>query len=118
MSYIKLNRSFKDRERGLKFNVLAIRQFLSKLDIENYGSTANYAMVWAGLYANAYVKGEEIDFTFEEVCDFVDTLDQSTIDEISVVMAGVEAYKKLLPEPEAITDEPGTDQKKSPLEKP
>ncbi len=103
MSYIKVD--IGGKERGLKFNTLAIRLFVTKMDIANFNLTANYAMIYAGLYANCYVKGEEVDFTFEEVVDWVEALDQKTIDEISVVMASVEAYKKLLPEEPVIEDE-------------
>jgi hypothetical protein len=61
------------KQRGLKFNMEAVEQFSRHF---NYKTTpsAFYATVYAGLCGNATVKQEEIDFTYEEVCDWVDEL--------------------------------------------
>ena len=107
MAYIQIE--IGGKLRGLKFNMqLAKDEFLKTIDFKNYLSTANYAMFWAGLYANAYVKKEElttledVSATFENVCEWVDALDQETIDRVSLVLnesawfkALVEASKKI-----------------------
>ena len=107
MSYIQ--KEIGGRLRGLKFNTLSLREFMLKVDWERYAYTANYAMIWAGLFSNAYAKQEEVDFTFEQVIDWCDELTQTDFDEISNVMASTESYKKFM---EAI------DQHKSAVETP
>lgn len=113
MSYIQ--KQIGGRLRGLKFNTLAIREFLRTVDWERYSSTANYAMVWAGLYGNAYAKREEVDFTMEDVIDWLDAMTQQDMDEISAVMAEVHAFKALLPKAEEPAAET-VEEKKSELQ--
>lgn len=103
------------RLRGLKFNTLAVREFLRTVDWDRFDTTANYAMVWAGLYGNAYAKREEVDFTMEQVIDWCDELTQDDMNEISEVMASVQAFKALLPKVEEPKDET-PEEKKSELE--
>jgi len=110
MSYIKIE--IGGKERGLKFNQLAVIILAQKVDAENYAGTANYAMVYAGLSANCYVKGEERDFTFEEVCDWVDLLTQDDINKIDACLSGTIAYKKLIDENKKVK-EPGKKKSKS-----
>ncbi len=71
MSYIQIE--IGGKERGLKFNQLAIEIIASYND----GATTSsfmYAMYYGGLRGNSYVKREETDYTFEQVCDWVDEL--------------------------------------------
>jgi hypothetical protein len=96
MSYIKIN--IGGKERGLKFNQGALITFQSKIDPENIAATTGYALVWAGLKANAYVKGEEFTETFETVCDWVDELPEETILEVIKTFQETQAYQKLIPE--------------------
>lgn len=92
MSYIKV--LFPDgKERGLKFNNLAVGEFFKNIQWDRYNETANYAMVWAGLYGNSYAKREEPDYTFEQVMDWVDVMEKYLMDEISEVLASTQKYK-------------------------
>jgi len=92
MSYIKV--MFPDNvERGLKFNNLAVSEFFKNVNWERYNDTANYAMVWAGLYGNSFAKREEPDYTFDNVMDWVDQMDKKVLDDISTVLAETQKYK-------------------------
>ena len=105
MSYIKI--LIGGKERGLKFNQMAVVVMAQKADIENYAATAGYAMVYAGLKANCFVKSEECDFTFEQVCDWVENLSPETMLSIYEVFQSTQAYKALIEKgiekPEVIT---------------
>ena len=91
MSYCKIN--IGGKERGLKFNQMALMIYVSKVDNDNLVATAGYALIYAGLRANAYVKGEEIDFTFEQVCDWVDELDAAAVQLVTDTFKETQAYK-------------------------
>ena len=96
MSYIKIE--IGGRERGLKFNQGALIMFQEKIEINNYAATTGYALIWAGLKANAYVKGEEFTENFETVCDWVDELPEADVLRVIDCFKETQAYKKLLPE--------------------
>lgn len=92
MSYCKVNLGGKDR--GIKFNNLALLIMSEKTDKDFPDQTAAYAMVYGGLRGNSYAKQEEPDYTFEDVIDWVDKM---TTDEANVIAAAFqqsEAYKK------------------------
>lgn len=66
------------QKRTLKFNQLALEVFTKSTDY----STAQadlYACVYAGLKAAAYVKREEFNLSFEQVCDMCDESDQDEL---------------------------------------
>lgn len=92
MSYINI------QGKGLKFNQGALIIFQSKIDKDNYIGTTSYALVYAGLKSNAYVKSEEFTQTFEEVCDWVDTLSEEEILSVINCFKETQMYKKLIPE--------------------
>ena len=92
MSYIKIN--IGGKERGLKFNQMAMIIMGEKTDKENITASAAYALIYAGLRANTYVKSEEPDYTFEQVCDWVDLLSVDDIQAINNAFIETEAYKK------------------------
>jgi hypothetical protein len=71
MSYLRV--TLGGVERGLKFNQAAVEQFSKYYDYSTTTS-AVYATFYAGLVGNAIVKREEQDFTFEQVCEWVDEL--------------------------------------------
>ena len=96
MSYIKINIGGKDR--GLKFNQGALVTFQGKIDPDNVAGTTGYALIWAGLKANCYVKGEEFTETFETVCDWVDELPEEVIMDVVKTFQETQAYQKLIPE--------------------
>lgn len=94
MSYIQIE--IGGKLRGLKFNQMAVVILAQKADYQNFAATGNYAMIYGGLKANCYVKSEEPDFTFEEVCDWVDSLSQETLTAIDNCLQEAESYKRLL----------------------
>jgi len=79
--------------RGLKFNQLAHVEYLTISAGSKNNVLYSYALVYAGLYANCIAKREEPDFTFENVCDWVDKItDEKVFENILAV------YKSTLPE--------------------
>ena len=64
--------------RGLKFGSLAAENITMELVALGAATGGNYStammsvIIYWGLYNNAWGKREEIDFTFEQVCDWVD----------------------------------------------
>ena len=98
MSYIKINLGGEDR--GLKFNQGALIEFQKKIDQSNIEGTTGYALIWAGLKANAYVKGEEFTTSFEQVCDWVDELPIQTSIDVMNCFKETQAFKSLIPEEE------------------
>ena len=91
MSYI--NVEIGGKQRGLKFNKMAQLIIEQKIIADNLMSGV-YAVVYAGLKANCYVKGVEPDFTFEDVCDWTDGLEDSIILQITEAFKDTEMYKK------------------------
>ncbi len=77
MSYLKIQIDGKDR--GLKFNQMALVLLSQFTDKNNAEATAAYALFYAGLRANCYVKREEPDFTFEQACDWFDKLSNEDV---------------------------------------
>jgi len=72
------------RKRGLKFGMPACRHIMLEAHNLNakIGETVDVVLIpvviYWGLWNNCYVKREEPDFTFEEVCDWVDDNLQNT----------------------------------------
>lgn len=95
MSYIKITTP-DGKERGLKFNQMAMILMAQKADLSNYIATAGYAMIYAGLMANCYVKQQEPDFTFEQACDWMDELSKEVQLQIAEVFTSTQAYKDLI----------------------
>lgn len=73
MSYVLLTNCI-GKDRGWKVNQKTIEIWSNKVDDKAFASTSNYGAIYGGLVANCYVKEEEPDFTFEQVCDYVDEL--------------------------------------------
>jgi len=102
MSYCKINLGGK--ERGLKFNNLAIHKIAEireKTGIKTNNETVagiagTYAIVYAGLEANCFVKGEQPDFTFEDVCDWCDSMSEEDASLVNEAITSSEAYKKTI----------------------
>lgn len=105
MSYIQVE--IGGKLRGLKFNQYAVITMAQYADLDNYEATAGYAMVYAGLKANCFVKREEADFTFEQVCDWVESISPDTLLSVYKVFEETQAYKNLIEKgtekPEPIT---------------
>ena len=104
MSYIKI--TIGGKERGLKFNQLAI-ELMSQYNDSNTTTGFVYALFYAGLRGNSYVKREEPDYTFENVCDWVDVLEnkEKVINDVSAVLTETEVWKTLVKKGDEINEE-------------
>lgn len=94
MSYLQIELGGK--LRGLKFNQLAIEILGTHGDAKTTTGFV-YAMVYAGLRGNSYVKLEEPDYTFEQVCDWVDSIKnkEKVISDITTAMTSTQSWKDL-----------------------
>jgi len=104
MSYLQLELGGK--LRGLKFNQLAI-EIISTHNDNSTQSAFMYAMIYGGLMGNSYVKREEPDYTFENVCDWVDVMENKTeaIAKVTEVLTSTQVWKNLVKAGEEITEE-------------
>lgn len=93
MSYIQLELGGKTR--GLKFNQMAVITMTNYLDFNNLAATYGYALVYAGLVANCYVKREEPDFNFEQVCDWVETLTPEQLMDVRNCFESTQTFKAM-----------------------
>lgn len=98
MSYIKIE--IGGKERGLKFNQLALEIIRSKSnetsDVQNV-----YALLYGGLRGNSFVKEEEPDYTFEQVCDWIDDIyikpeAAEIIKQVSAVFTSTQMYQSII----------------------
>ena len=95
MSYIQVKLGGNDQ--GLKFNQLSIELFTENVNYEAVDTSSVYEIFFAGLMGNYYAKRKEVDFTFENVCDWVDELYQNEpakVTEVCEVFASTNAYKQ------------------------
>lgn len=60
--------------RGWKVNQMTLEIWSKRTSLESENASSTYAAVYGGLVANCYAKSEDPDFTFENVCDWVDEL--------------------------------------------
>lgn len=104
MSYLQIE--IGGKKRGLKFNQLAI-EIISKYNTGDTQSAFLYAMFYGGLRGNSYVKQEEPDYTFEEVCDWVDNLNNKAelITMVTNAMTETQIWKSLVKTGEEIIEE-------------
>lgn len=93
MSYIQLELGGK--LRGLKYNQMAVITMTNYMDFNNLAATYGYALVYAGLVANCYVKREEPDFNFETVCDWVETLTPEQLLKVRECFESTQTFKAL-----------------------
>lgn len=73
MSYILLKDCIGE-DRGWKVNMMAVELWTKNIDDTAFNSTSVYSATYAGLIANCKLKQKEPDFTFEQVCDWVDEI--------------------------------------------
>lgn len=94
MSYTTIN--LNGKERGLKFNQLAI-EIIAQYNDTNTNTGFLYAMIYGGLRGNTYVKREEADYTFEEVCDWIDAMPEkeAVVAKVSAAMTETQIWKDL-----------------------
>jgi hypothetical protein len=104
MSYLQLELGGK--LRGLKFNQLAI-EIISTHNDNSTNSGFMYAMIYGGLMGNSYVKREEVSYTFEDVCDWVDVMGNKAeaIAKVTEVLTSTQVWKTLVKAGEEINEE-------------
>lgn len=85
------------KTRGLKFNQLAI-ELIGQYNDTQTTTGFLYSMIYAGLKGNAYVKREELELTFEQVCDLIDEMPnkETVVAEITKVLAETQIWKDLV----------------------
>lgn len=95
--------------RGLKFGTLATEQIVLELaklnaDTNFYNSAMIAIIVYWGLYNNSFIKREQMDYTFEDVVNWIeDNLDkQETLTEIVQCFEGSKATKLLIESAEEV----------------
>lgn len=98
MSYVQIKAGGK--LRGMKFNQLTLITMSTYQDAANEIATAPYALFYAGLYSNCYVKREEPDFDFEKSCEWFDELSKEDIDKITKAFNESISFQKDLPKEE------------------
>lgn len=111
MSYTSIELGGKTR--GLKFNQLAIELLNQYNDVQSTSAFV-YAMIYAGLRGNTYVKREEPDYTFEDVCDWVDAIKDKAkvIEDVTKAMTETQLWKDLTASTEK-SEEPKEGKKKA-----
>lgn len=89
---------FKGKQRTLKCSQYALEVFTTNVDYERGQSiSAVYATMYALLCAGSYARKEEIDFTFEEVCDWCDmNLKSKSLIDACNLWADSLAYKEFI----------------------
>jgi len=104
MSYLQIELGGK--LRGLKFNQLAIEIISTHNDTATQ-SGFMYAMIYGGLMGNTYVKREESNYTFENVCDWVDVMENKAevIAKVTDVLTSTQVWKNLVKAGEQINEE-------------
>ena len=88
--------------RGVKFNQLSLEELIKNNLSGMEGVGATYAIVHAGLVGSSFVRREEIDYTFENVADWIDEISMSEegikiISEVISAFVESTAYKNLIP---------------------
>lgn len=82
--------------RGLMFNNYTWHAFLKKIDLEFYEASSKYAATYAALRANSFTKGEQVDYTFQDVVAWVDLLSKDALNLIRDNFEAMEEYKSLV----------------------
>ena len=103
MSYIQMELGGKPR--GLKFNQMSVVTMTKYLDFDNVPATYGYALIYAGLVSSCYVKREEPDFTFEQVCDWVDEVSVDEVIKARDVFEATQSFKSLTDSVSEITEQ-------------
>jgi hypothetical protein len=98
MSYIQIE--VDGKKLGLKFNQMALHLMAEYTDKNNETATAGYALFYAGLKSNAYVKREELEISFEQACDMLEKLDAETVSKVTAAFNESISFMKDLPKEE------------------
>lgn len=105
MNYIQIELG--GEKRGWKVNQMTIELWSKMINEDAFNSSSNYSAVYAGLIANCEAKRIDPDFTYEQVCDWVDELNLTpagleTLDKIKEAFEASQYYIRLI---EKIEDE-------------
>lgn len=116
MSYLLLTNCI-GKDRGWKVNMFTVETWAKEIDTDAFNSTSTYGAVYAGLLANCKVKREEPDFTYEQVCDYVDELNTTeegikVLNEVKAKFEESQYYIKLVKKLNDQLDETADDKKK------
>jgi len=98
---IKLN----GKEYGIKFNQLAIE----KLHEFNDGETTSgfmYAMVYGGMIGYSRLKREDVDYTWENVCEWVDEMENKNeqIQAVTILLNETKVWNDLIKQGQEIRE--------------
>ncbi len=96
MNYIQIK--IGGKLRGLKFNQFTDVEYQVKLGKQTNPVAHTYSMVWAALVSNCIVKCEEVDFTFEDVCDWCEKVSESDFKLILETWKKTKEFLKDIPE--------------------
>jgi hypothetical protein len=104
MSYIQIE--IGGKLRGLKFNQLAI-EIISQYNDSQTQSGFLYSMVYGGLRGNSYVKREEPDYSFEDVCDWIDNMEnkEQAVIEVTNAMTESQIWKEVVKKGQETSEE-------------
>lgn len=80
--------------RGLKFNQYAHMLVQEKIDNDHPEASINSALIYGGLKGNCYAKGVDPDFTFEDVCDWLEDISEEIILSVYNVYMNTTAFLK------------------------
>ena len=95
MSYIQIE--IGGKLRGLKFNQMSDVEYQIKVGKSTNPIAHTYALIWAGLIANCFIKSEEPDFTFEDVCEWCATVKDEDFLKVKDAYFSTKAFLKDIP---------------------
>ncbi len=96
MSYIQIE--IGGKLRGLKFNQMSDVEYQIKVGKSTNPIAHTYALIWAGLIANCFIKSEEPDFTFEDVCEWCATVKDEDFLKVKDAYFSTKAFLKDIPD--------------------
>lgn len=106
MSHIKI--TLNQKEYGLKFNQLAI-ELISMYSDSSTTTGFVYSMIYGGMRGHSYVNRQEPDYTFEQVCDWIDEIEAAEksqmVEDVSKVLTDTQVWKTLIKKGEEIINE-------------
>lgn len=91
--------------RGLKFSQATNAEIIDR--VEKIGGTTNEVLagcivIFCGLYINCIIKGVEVDFTFEDVCDWAEGMRVEDINKITECYNSTIAFSADLPKKKTV----------------
>jgi hypothetical protein len=99
MSYIQIE--IGGKQRGLKFSQgtdMLLRSKLKGLTEDQISAVASYRVVWAGLEMGCLFNEQEIDFTFQDVSDWVEKISAEELNKVLDAYNKLQEYTKEIPE--------------------